>query len=93
MALEDAVCLGDALASEQGDIERGLKLYRATRLLRTARVQLGSRLLGDHVYHADGPHAMLRNHLMRQMSVEGFCEKLSWLYESPFSSTSPRKAA
>jgi salicylate hydroxylase len=45
---------------------------------------LGSRLLGDHVYHADGTVAMLRNLLMRQMNVERFCEKLSWLYEAPF---------
>jgi 3-hydroxybenzoate 6-monooxygenase len=93
MALEDAVCLGDALASRHGDIERGLELYRTTRLLRTTRVQLGSRLLGDHVYHADGPHAMLRNHLMRQMSVENFCEKLSWLYEAPFPHQTSRPQA
>ncbi|WLA87177.1 hypothetical protein [Bradyrhizobium elkanii] len=93
MALEDAVCLGETLASERGDIERGLELYRGTRLLRTTRIQLGSRLLGDHVYHADGPHAMLRNDHMQKMTVESFCEKLSWLYEAATSSTSPRKAA
>jgi len=78
------VCLTEALASTRGDLERGLEQYRTARLLRTARVQLGSRLLGDHVYHADGPYAMLRNHLNGQLNVESFCEKLSWLYEAPF---------
>jgi 2-polyprenyl-6-methoxyphenol hydroxylase-like FAD-dependent oxidoreductase len=93
MALEDAVSLTEALASTRGDLEAGLELYRTTRLLRTARVQLGSRLLGDYVYHADGPQAMLRNHLMRQMNVESFCEKLSWLYEAPFLDRMPRPHA
>jgi salicylate hydroxylase len=36
---------------------------------------------------------MLRNHLMRQMSVESFCEKLSWLYEAPFPHQTSRPQA
>jgi len=89
LALEDGVFLADALGLHAGDIEGAFELYRTTRLLRATRVQLGSRLLGDHVYHADGAEAMLRNHLMRQMSVESFCEKLSWLYEAPVSRELP----
>lgn len=94
MALEDAVCLAEALAPRHSSIEHAFGLYREARLLRAARVQLGSRLLGDYVYHADGPQAMLRNQLMREMTVETFCDKFSWLYAlpRPLQITAPRAA-
>src|SRR5216684_1114980 len=66
------------------DTEAALQDYRSERLLRTARVQLQSRELGDHVYHSSGVHALLRNQMMRDMNFEKFCDSLSWLYESPF---------
>src|SRR3954466_3934498 len=61
MALEDAVCLAEELADRPGEIEAGLEAYRRARLLRTTRVQLQSRELGNHVYHPAGAHALLRN--------------------------------
>jgi 3-hydroxybenzoate 6-monooxygenase len=84
MALEDAVCLAERLSVRPDNIEAALQDYRAERLLRTARVQLQSRELGDHVYHPSGVHALLRNQMMRDMNFEKFCDSLSWLYESPF---------
>ena len=89
MALEDAVCLADTLGQPSHDIEEALEQYRTERLLRTTRVQLQSRELGDHVYHPAGAHALLRNQLMRQMSLEQFCDNLSWLYQSPLSKPTP----
>ena len=79
MAMEDAVCLADALG-KAGSLEAGLVDYRARRVLRTARVQLMSRAMGDHVYHPDGPHAALRNALMGARSQDQWLDTLQWLY-------------
>ena len=87
MALEDAVCLADTLAEAPQDFERALEQYRVARLLRTTRVQLQSRELGNHVYHPAGAHALLRNRMIRDMSLENFCDRLTWLYRPPFSVT------
>jgi 2-polyprenyl-6-methoxyphenol hydroxylase-like FAD-dependent oxidoreductase len=88
MALEDAVCLAEKLNDRPDSIQGALQDYRSERLLRTARVQLQSRELGDHVYHPSGVHALLRNQIMRDMNFEKFCDSLSWLYESPFANRS-----
>jgi salicylate hydroxylase len=84
MALEDAVCLAEKLHDRPDHAEEALEDYRAERLLRTARIQLQSRELGDHVYHPSGVHALLRNQMMRDMNFDKFCDNLAWLYESPF---------
>lgn len=84
MALEDAVCLAEELDQTEGDVAHALERYRNARLLRTARVQLQARELGDHVYHPAGVHALLRNQMMRETSLERFCENVAWLYQSPF---------
>lgn len=84
MALEDAVCLAEKLHDRPDHTEAALQDYRSARLLRTARIQLQSRELGDHVYHPSGVHALLRNQMMRDMNFEKFCDNLAWLYESPF---------
>jgi hypothetical protein len=65
---------------------QALETYRQVRLMRTARVQLQARELGTHVYHPAGVHALLRNQLMRETSLEQFCDNLAWLYDSPFAS-------
>jgi len=79
MAMEDAVCLADALASHDR-LEAGLENYRSRRVLRTARVQLMSRAMGDHVYHPSGPHAALRNAIMSAKSQAEWYAALDWLY-------------
>lgn len=80
MAMEDAVCLADSLSKHAGALEAGLESYRARRVLRTTRVQLMSRAMGDHVYHPDGPHAALRNSIMGAKSQAEWYGVLDWLY-------------
>jgi len=80
MAMEDAVCLADSLARQEGSIEAGLADYRDRRVLRTARVQLTSRAMGDHVYHPAGPHAALRNAIMSGKSQAEWLDILEWIY-------------
>ena len=82
MALEDAVCLGDAVGAFQ-DLTRAFAWYNAARVLRTARVQLQSREIGNHVYHPDGAHAALRDSLMRAKSEADWYDTLDWLYGGP----------
>ena len=79
MAMEDGVCLADALASHD-TLAAGLENYRARRVLRTARVQLTSRAMGDHVYHPAGPHAALRNAIMSAKSQAEWYATLDWIY-------------
>ena len=80
MALEDAVCLSDELASGHDRVEAALDAYRRARLLRTARVQLQSRAIGEHIYHPTGVHAALRNQVMRAKTDAEWYEAMAWLY-------------
>ncbi|MBT5945487.1 MAG: 3-hydroxybenzoate 6-monooxygenase [Rhodospirillaceae bacterium] len=82
MAMEDAVCLSDALDGHRADIHAGLIAYQDQRLVRTARVQLGARAIGDHINHAEGMHARVRNEILRAMSTEDCYDRLAWLYGS-----------
>lgn len=79
MAMEDAVCLADSLAKTDS-LASGLETYRARRLLRTTRLQLMSRAMGDHVCHPAGPHAALRNAIMGAKSQDDWFAALDWLY-------------
>ncbi|MEQ8826246.1 MAG: FAD-dependent monooxygenase, partial [Parvibaculum sp.] len=54
MAMEDSVALGDPLAGCGGSVEAAFAQYQADRCLRTARVQLQSRWIGEHIYHPEG---------------------------------------
>lgn len=80
MAMEDAVCLGHEFAAAGDDIEAALKSYQDKRVLRTARVQLQARAIGDHIYHPAGPHATLRNAILGAKSEEDWYDTLAWLY-------------
>jgi 2-polyprenyl-6-methoxyphenol hydroxylase-like FAD-dependent oxidoreductase len=82
MAMEDAVCLSHMMAAHPGRIDTALASYNARRVLRTTRVQLQSRVLGEHVYHPAGAHAALRNAMMRSCSQEQWYDSLQWLYGS-----------
>ena len=48
--------------------------------MRTARVQLDSRLIGEYIYHPDGAAAEVRNHVMSNMTPAQWYDKLGWLY-------------
>ena len=79
-AMEDAVCLSHMLGSHPDDYAEALEKYRAQRFPRTARVQLLSRAIGEHIYHPAGEHAQLRNAIMSAKSQEEWCQDLAWLY-------------
>ncbi|MBS0531889.1 MAG: 3-hydroxybenzoate 6-monooxygenase [Proteobacteria bacterium] len=80
MAMEDAVCLSQMLADHPDDLAAALENYRQQRFARTARVQLQSRLIGEHIYHPAGLHAELRNAIMSAKSSEDYYGHLAWLY-------------
>ena len=78
MAMEDAVSLADALAADN-DIERAFRSYTQARYLRTARVQLTARMMGE-IYHAEGVRRELRNHVLSSAELR---EGMAWLYGGP----------
>jgi salicylate hydroxylase len=80
MALEDAVCLAERLGAAEGRPDAALEAYRRARVVRTARVQLGSRMMGEHVYHPDGAHALVRNAVLSSRTAAQHYESLAWLY-------------
>ncbi|WP_127114442.1 3-hydroxybenzoate 6-monooxygenase [Shimia sediminis] len=82
MALEDAVSLSHCMENYGGDIENALETYQNQRRVRTARVQMNSRLIGDYIYHPDGTKAAVRDHVMSNMTTEEWCNQLYWLYGS-----------
>jgi salicylate hydroxylase len=79
MALEDAVCLAHMLG-EHAVIEDAFAAYQAQRVVRTARVQLQSRAIGEHIYHPAGAHALVRNAIMSAISAGEWYDRLQWLY-------------
>jgi 2-polyprenyl-6-methoxyphenol hydroxylase-like FAD-dependent oxidoreductase len=80
MALEDAVCLSHMVEAYPGDLPKALVTYCARRVLRTTRLQLQSREMGEHIYHPEGAHAQLRNAILRAKSQEDWYDTLQWLY-------------
>lgn len=80
MALEDAVCLSHMMDAYPGRHDEALERYRQQRMLRTARVQLQSRAIGEHIYHPAGPHALLRNAIMSLKTSSDYYDHLTWLY-------------
>lgn len=81
MAMEDAVALS-AILDTTSDIETALIDYKKRRFLRTSRVQLQSRAIGEHVYHPAGAHADLRNAVMNSRTAEEWYDQIDWLYGS-----------
>jgi salicylate hydroxylase len=78
-AMEDAVCLSHMLA-QHDDFAAALQAYKAQRFPRTARVQMMSRAIGEHIYHPDGEHARLRNAIMGAKSQDEWLDAFAWLY-------------
>jgi 3-hydroxybenzoate 6-monooxygenase len=77
-ALEDAVCLADAFANHQGDVNDAFRAYQEERIPRTGRVQRSARLFGD-IIHSDGMTALLRNALLAQRAADDFTYT-DWFY-------------
>ncbi len=82
MAMEDAVALADCMTPDGADPEPALQRYQQMRRVRTARVQMNSRLIGEYIYHPDNAKAAVRNEIMRGMSPEDWYRQLDWLYGS-----------
>ena len=79
MAIEDAVCLREAVRLAGFDFARAFSLYQAARITRTARVQLAAREMG-RIYHASGVTRLVRNSLWEGRTPEKFYDALDWLY-------------
>ncbi len=79
MAIEDAACLADVLRHLDYDYERAFKEYPKRRLLRSARVQLGSRQLWDF-YHAEGIAREVRNAELQERVEDDYYNCLSWIW-------------
>ena len=80
MALEDGVCLAHMAEKHADSLETALVAYNRQRAVRTARIQIGSRLLGEYVYHPAGALAEMRNATMRAKTPEMWYDQLQWLY-------------
>lgn len=80
MAMEDGVSLSIEMAARPDDLEAALIAYQNRRTIRTARIQLTSREIGDHIYHPAGVHAILRNSIMSAKSDDEWYDILDWLY-------------
>jgi len=80
MAMEDAVCLSHVMEETGADLERAFAAYCQQRIVRTTRVVLGSRMLGEHIYHPDGAAALVRNEAMGAKTPQQWYQELNWLY-------------
>jgi salicylate hydroxylase len=78
-ALEDAVSLGDSIAST-GDPAAAFLCYENRRRERTARVQNAARFLGD-LFHAHGERRAHWRELLGRRAPDDF-EYFEWLYRS-----------
>lgn len=76
-AIEDALCLAGHVA-QADDIPRALLAFQNARNLRTARVQLTARAMGEF-FHLDGVSAKARNQMMAARAANDY-SALDWLY-------------
>lgn len=79
MAIEDAACLADLLRNMDYDYERAFKEYPKRRLVRSARIQLGSRQLWDF-YHAGGIAREVRNAELQERVEDDYYDCLAWIW-------------
>lgn len=80
MAMEDSVILSVECGATPNDLPGALRRYQDRRRLRTARVQLQAREVGNHIYHPNGAHAALRNQIMQAKTPEQWYDVVDWMY-------------
>jgi salicylate hydroxylase len=80
MALEDGLCLAEAIHAADGDYPSAFRRFEAARLLRTARVQLESRSLWDFYHLDEGIARDVRNATVADWDEAHMFDCLSWLY-------------
>jgi 2-polyprenyl-6-methoxyphenol hydroxylase-like FAD-dependent oxidoreductase len=82
MAIEDGLCLGELIHGSGDDFPGAFRRFEAARLLRTARVQLESRMMWDHSYHLDeGIERDVHNATVANWDEAHLFNCLSWLYD------------
>jgi salicylate hydroxylase len=81
MAIEDGLCLAEAIHAADGDFEAAFRRFEAVRLLRTARLQLESRALWDFYHLDDGVARDVRNATVADWDEAHLFQCLSWLYD------------
>ncbi len=81
MAIEDGLCLAEAVHAAEGDFPAAFGRFQSARLLRTARVQLESRAMWDF-YHLDAGIARdVRNATVADWNEAHMFDCLAWLYD------------
>jgi len=81
MAIEDGLCLAEAIHGADGDFAAAFRRYEALRLTRTARVQLESRALWESFYHVEGIARDVRNETVAVWDEAHIFDCLAWLYD------------
>jgi salicylate hydroxylase len=81
MAIEDGLCLAEAIDSAAGDFAAAYRRYEALRVTRTARVQLESRALWESFYHVEGIARDVRNATVAAWDEAHIFSCLAWLYD------------
>ena len=82
MALEDAICLGNAAHESAGDFAQAFRRYQDIRIARTARVQVSSAQM-TKINHAKGLQRRARNAVFEGLTPEEWYDRLAWLYVAP----------
>ena len=90
MAIEDGVCLAGLIDAAGGDFEAAFRQYEAARVVRTARVQLDSRVLWEF-YHAAGIARDVRALTVAEWNEAHMFNCLAWLYDG-FAIATPRSS-
>ncbi len=90
MAIEDGLCVAGKIRNADDDLESAFEAYQQERYLRTGRVQLMARFLGD-VYHAEGVKRDLRNRMLGARTQAKALEGLDWLYRGPQTDSGPAR--
>ena len=80
MAIEDGLCLAEAVHANNGDFVAAFRRFEALRLARTARVQLESRAMWNWLLHAEGIARDVRNATVADWDEAHMFDCLSWLY-------------
>jgi 2-polyprenyl-6-methoxyphenol hydroxylase-like FAD-dependent oxidoreductase len=80
MAIEDGLCLAEAIHANSGDFAAAFRRFEALRLARTARVQLESRAMWNWLLHAEGVARDVRDATVADWDEAHMFDCLSWLY-------------
>jgi 3-hydroxybenzoate 6-monooxygenase len=80
MAIEDGLCLAEAIHANDGDFVAAFRRFETLRLARTARVQLESRAIWNWLLHAEGVGRDVRDATVADWDEARVYDCLSWLY-------------